>query len=383
MNKVIYIVESRFTERDFHRFGVQSFLDKGVDVYVWDVTTVMNSKAAQAINKNIACNSINIEYFNNQQNVVKSILELDNNAFILSFIPYHLNSISIYRAISKKNIRYSLIRAYSNIFADTASSTRSFLSIVKKLISINVVMNKLLTRMPLYVFGVSPANYVFTGGLKSNINDILIATDTKVVPIHTLDYDEFLNERVEQCIDKKYIVFIDQNLPFHTDRIYSSQPAVVTPQVYYEELNEFFGYLEHEHKASVVIASHPRADLIKAKEFFLGREVIIQKTAVLIKNSLFAIIHYSNAVNYCVLYEKPFILITTDELNASGNGVFVSALEKRFVKKSSNVTSKEYLTKPLALNVDTNIYNSYARDFIKDNNNDIKFWDVVVKTIGI
>ena len=163
LNKVIHIVEARFTERDFHRYGVQNFLDKSIDVVVWDVTAVMSRKVAQSISKDIACNYKNIEYFDSKRELIKSIMRLEDSVFILSFIPYNLNSNYIYRAISKNNIRYSLIREYSSIFVDLTNVHRSFISVIRKIILIKPVMNFLLIRMPLGFLRVRPANFVFTG----------------------------------------------------------------------------------------------------------------------------------------------------------------------------------------------------------------------------
>jgi hypothetical protein len=387
LNKVIYIVESRFTERDFSRFGVQHFLNKGVDVFVWDIMAIMNSKAAQAIDKSVACGYRNIEYFENQKALTKSIMQLEGSVFILSFIPYHLNSFSLYRAMSIKGISYSLIRAYTNIFADTAgivSGSRSFIGILSKIISIMPLMNKLLTNIPLSVLGVSPAKFVFTGGLKSNVSDLLITEKTEIVPIHTLDYDEFLKEKPKPILNHDYIVFVDQDLPQHYDSLFNSQPAVVSKQKYYKELDDYFQYLEHKYSVPIVVALHPRADLTKAKENFLGRKVVVRKTGALIKTALFAIVHYSNAINYCVLHKKPFVLTTTDELEVSDDAVFVRVLEKFFSKVAINLSKKQYVTMPFSLDVDANNYSQYKRDFIKANDDhDDEFWVVAIEKIGI
>jgi len=387
LNKVIYIVESRFTERDFSRFGVQHFINKGVDVFVWDIMAIMNSKAAQAIDKSIACGYRNIEYFENQKALTKSIMQLEGSVFILSFIPYHLNSFSLYRAMSIKGISYSLIRAYANIFADTAgivSGSRSFIGILSKIISIMPLMNKLLINIPLSVLGVSPAKFVFTGGLKSNVSDLLITEKTEIVPIHTLDYDEFLKEKPKPILNHDYIVFVDQDLPQHSDSLFNSQPAVVSKQKYYKELDDYFQYLEHKYSVPIVVALHPRADLTKAKENFLGRKVVVRKTGALIKTALFAIVHYSNAVNYCVLHKKPFVLTTTDELEVSDDAVFVRVLEKFFSKVAINLSKKQYVTMPFSLDVDANNYSQYKRDFIKANDDhDDEFWVVAIEKIGI
>ena len=179
-------------------------------------------------------------------------------------------------------------------------------------------------------------------------------------------------------------MFVDQDLPQHSDSLFNSQPAVVSKQKYYKELDDYFQYLEHKYSVPIVVALHPRADLTKAKENFLGRKVVVRKTGALIKTALFAIVHYSNAVNYCVLHKKPFVLTTTDELEVSDDAVFVRVLEKFFSKVAINLSKKQYVTMPFSLDVDANNYSQYKRDFIKANDDhDDEFWVVAIEKIGI
>jgi hypothetical protein len=36
--KIIYLIESPFNKRDYERFGIETFIQDGFEVYVWDFT---------------------------------------------------------------------------------------------------------------------------------------------------------------------------------------------------------------------------------------------------------------------------------------------------------------------------------------------------------
>ena len=79
--------------------------------------------------------------------------------------------------------------------------------------------------------------------------------------------------------------------------------------------------------------------MIKAKKNFLNRSIFQNKTAHLIRNSKFSIIHHSTALSYCVLSKKPVIFITNNDLKKSW-------LQREIVFSASQLRNK-------VLNIDT------------------------------
>ena len=44
VSKIIYFVGAPFNKRDYKRFGVDTFIEEGFEVFVWDVTPLLYSK---------------------------------------------------------------------------------------------------------------------------------------------------------------------------------------------------------------------------------------------------------------------------------------------------------------------------------------------------
>ena len=135
----------------------------------------------------------------------------------------------------------------------------------------------------------------------------------KDIFIHNQDYDKFLicqknsAENIEVLEEKKYIVFVDQGGATHPDvkmNIYGER--------YISELNHLFSMVERQYGLPVIVALHPKANY-KGDEFG-NRKMIRGKTDILIKNCQLALIHYSTAMSWIVLWKKPFIIITNNNL---------------------------------------------------------------------
>lgn len=118
----------------------------------------------------------------------------------------------------------------------------------------------------------------------------------------------------------KYIVFLDQNFPYHphlkTENPSVDFDALVEP--YFNSLNRFFDKLEDTYKCKVVIAGHPTAQLNGEKPFGT-REVICFKTAELVKDSKAVCLHSSYSVSFAFLFDKPFCLLTNKAVRQSSN----------------------------------------------------------------
>ena len=232
--------------------------------------------------------------------------------------------------------------------------------------------------MPPWLFGVRYADLVFSGGDKSRFSNPLIGVNTRVVDIHANDYDIFLENPPKKSLDDKYAVFIDQNLPFNTDPLFTKSATVATASNYFPSLTNFFDQLEKKLRMPIKIAAHPRANFDSISKVFGDRELLQGETASLINNSSLVIAHYSNAVNFAVLYRKPLIFITTDELNTSFRRPAIEAVSSHFKKHPINVDSDKEIDWKGEMNVDSGIYDQYIFNFIKKPKTPERFfWQVV------
>jgi len=206
--------------------------------------------------------------------------------------------------------------------------------------------------------------------------------------VHGLDYDSYLRERdYSGPVDPNRGVFLDSYFPFHPDFVYSEYSPGITFCKYYPLLCDFFDYLEQKLSTHIVIAAHPRSHYEDRPDFFGGRPVIRGRTAELVKQSGFVLLHNTVAINYAVLFKKPMIFTTTDEINRSfshpsAEGPSVDWLASFFGKKAHNLNNKIEIDIEKELILNEKAYHAYRNAYIKkDGSEELPFWQIVANGI--
>jgi hypothetical protein len=385
INKFILLVSSPFSSRDYVRYGIDTLKANGFDTEVWNVGKVVNKYAYEKY-ANLS-GKFEIETVFNTKNEFFECCRQLEPAFFFIAVVYNLNSLFLFRMLSSSRQTYSISISYpdsASVKAVGVGETKvlkqnkvRFFSKLKE-ISLKKISDKILFTIPTWVFGVRHANVAFAGGDKSRFSNPLIGLRTQVVNIHVNDYDTFLENPPSKSLGEKYAVFIDQNLPLNTDPLYTKTARVVTVSNYFPSLTKFFDRLERELGIPVKIAVHPRAEYDSVPGVFGGRELLKGKTAGLVNDSSLVIAHYSYAINFAVLYKKPLIFITTNELKASFRKAATEAISSHFGKYPINVDGNNGIDWKREMIVDTGIYDQYVFDFIKKPGTPKQlFWHVV------
>jgi len=236
-----------------------------------------------------------------------------------------------------------------------------------------------------YIYSIPPATFCFLGGESSLIEHPLVNSITKLIWCHTLDYDLYLNNVTRGYLDEKgiYAVFLDEYLPFHQDYVIHQLDTPTSPEVYFSKLNTFFDLVELKLGLKVVIAAHPSSFYEQHPDYFSGRTIAKYKTIDLVKSAKLVLAHGSTSLNFAVLFQKPVILLTTNEIRHS------------FLQKNINAF-QSWLNCPLVivenatevnlsyeeLKINHNAYQRYKEHFIKQSGSDnIPAFQIVINTL--
>ncbi|AHM58428.1 hypothetical protein D770_00770 [Flammeovirgaceae bacterium 311] len=163
-----------------------------------------------------------------------------------------------------------------------------------------------------------------TVGVKSYEPDYLMVTNVKQVPqsfpqdkviiTHADDYNIHLlkkNIDVDTSLQDA-IVFLDQMLYFHPDfRNLGEDKKDV--EDYYYNLNKVLDDLSRTYGKPVVVAGHPEADKNpQYSEKFKGKKFVVGKSVSLVRHAALVVSHYSTAVNFAAIYDKPLLLLVSN-----------------------------------------------------------------------
>ena len=390
ITKIIYLIESPFNRRDYERFGIDIFIRDGFEVYVWDFTPFLHPQVDGSVIPPDPVEYKNLMRFNSKGDAIAAISKEGVDCFVVSLIPYHIVTFSIFRQISKSNIAYSVIMSNS---IPNPYSNKSKKDLFKKLkcrltpkkikrLTPRKLIDYFFIRISPFLFGVSPATFALAGGAKSSIKMSLVNSKTEVLWIHTLDYDIYLDDKESVQGETKMAVFLDEYSPFHPDFIHLGTSPAVTADEYYPLLCKFFNYVEEELGLNVVIAAHPRSHYEKLPDFFQGRKVIRGKTFELVKNSNLVILHCSTSINFPVLYKKPMIFAMMDSLEKTVYEGFISKFASYFRKTPINISRNISIDLGKEFFIDEEGYAKYKHDFIKiEGTEELPFWQVVSNKI--
>jgi hypothetical protein len=186
---------------------------------------------------------------------------------------------------------------------------------------------------------------------------------SKIVPINSFDYDLFLKRKSEIQIVKNYCVFLDQYYPFHPDFIVSEHNSI-NPKVYYDSLNKLFDEIKKKFKMDVVIAAHPKAEKYKSKNYFKNNHFYFNKSIDLVKNAQFVIAHNSASISLAVLYYKPLIFLTSNDIKKMLPGSYANIVTFSEVLKSTLINMDNYNVDDININHNFESYRDFKYKYL-------------------
>jgi hypothetical protein len=380
---IIIVCDTEFTARDYEREGIETLLSHGFGVEVWDTSRVVHPEVQNPNTSSVRFpGGIVHKKFIDRDEFAYAVRSLDSNALVLCNIAYYWSTLFLFRSLSRRNLRYA-VRV-----TDTLPKARRFsdpFTLEAPRRALYFIANKLLLRF-YSSLGVQPARFLLAGG-ETSCQSPLYPIDfqggkTQLVPLHALDYDTYLQVRDRDIPDGDAIaVFLDGNDFYHLDLRYMGQAVPSWIETYFSNLRAFFDHVEKALGVRIVIAAHPLSQYTPAQRACFGeREVILGKTAELVKRCSFVIIHASTAVNLAILFQKPILFITDHNYERYPPGPYIEAMAEELGKKPI------YLDEPLTIDwgrelaVDKAVYHSYRRSYIKmDGSPDLPIWEIFAR----
>jgi len=278
---VILLVSWPLNERSYTRLGLDVLDERNIEYSVINLSRLLYGE------KMVSLDKFSKKYHEIMITSWKELIfYLQKEKYLFNFLNMKKETFRVFWILKRLNISYI---SFSNMPLPIANKKeRQLLHLLLKPASYGAVVKK--TNM-------------FPFSLKK----------TEFINIHSIDYDTML--RFEQTphqrlIDQKYIVFLDQNLPYHFDFIRNKEKPYVSPENYYHILNQYFFEVEQVTGKKVVIALHPSSEKEKYDDFIS----IKHETINLIKYADAVLMHSSTAVSFAVLYQKPISMIATEEM---------------------------------------------------------------------
>ena len=391
MNKVVYLIEQPLSIWNYNRFGIQNWLDRGWNVEVWDLTQFLNPVIFEIFkNNNVeikkfdGCIPISSESILKQQcsSVNKPTYYVDglSNDSPHARIKKYLAQIGVTRIMSYLGFMPPLYLGGGA--SDKLSSRIIRFGLLIKSGPVNAI-KWIINRVQMkFVSSLFKPGIIVVSGEKSIPKN---TGSAEIIAAHNLDYDLFLNLKdTDDIVTQEYAVFIDQNINFHSDWILSEEISATTPDKYFPAVTQVLKIISIELHVSLFIAGHPRSSNRKITQEYFGRiPVRYGATAEQIKSCKFVVGHNSTSLQLAILFNKPVIFLTTNELKLNNIGAHISVMASMFGKKEINIDNDlSDIDWQKELFVDEAKYSEYRKKYIKmDGSPEKQSWDIVIDHI--
>jgi hypothetical protein len=391
VKKVVYLIEQPLDERNYDRFGIQRWIDRGWLVEVWDLTPLLHPRVWQAHIESAGKLKEFSHYFpvRSRDFQYKQCANCGRVDYFIDFAGDDYFSIRIKRRLIKLGATRVLC-ATGSIPGPEAGQTSTYADKIRKAVAAGPVKSiKLLTSAAIRRFtlgSIQPGLIVVSGE-----TSVPSATHgNKLVRAHNLDYDIYIEiAGITGVSAGDYAVFIDQDYCFHPEYAYQNSSNMVTPEKYFAAVCKGLNKISTELSVGLKIAAHPRAAYRhRASDYFQGIPIEYGKTAEMVKNCKVVVCHDSTAIQFAVLFAKPVIFVTTDQLNgqffdaafkSESIARFAAELGKSVINLDRNLDAVDWARE---LDIDSRKYASYKNKFIKMHGSpEIPFWEIVINYV--
>lgn len=367
--KVLYFINQPLDERNYYRFGFENWLKNDYDVECWIFGNYkFNYKDYEKLK---SINKLFLVFnFSFKQLFIFLLKRKLKNFYIVDYSGSFILPLFILKILC--------LGGGQKVLLDVNSNPNKLNFRKHQKIYFKNLIYKIMNYCFYNLFFVYP-HYVFLSGKVSKEN-FKKNKKSKIFEINNLDYDEYL-KLSNNIVKSDYILFLDQAYPNHPDFKRYKLSFVVNEQKYWNSIFKFLDNLSLKYKLPVKVALHPKNIKIDNK-IMVKYDTHLNNTAKLVKDSSLVIAHDSSSVQYAVLWQKPIIFISTDELERSKEHFnyicnYANALNKKVVNIDKNI---DFIDESF-LNIDKKIYKLYEENYIKSYDMPVSYWDKVISTL--
>ena len=391
--RFIMVVESPLTQRDEARFGFDILATRGFVTEVWDVSRlVLPGSNMQWVDGPRFTKTILVEDFRRFEALAKGLSSFD---VMLLCAGFDENFSRLKPAVAEKYWR-TLAQVRCCIGALKVGSIPELNAWQSRGLALRALWRRphlLVSRLGMRIVRARAAHrdlpnpsrqpmpeldFVWTDTNAAGIDPRLIGDTTRVVYIHTLDYDQVLTVQGSE-VAEPITVFIDCMGPSHPDYLTHSIHYSLSMVRYRDQICQALDLLENSLGFPTVVAAHPRAEPGTMEPWYGGREVRYGETAELVaRSSLTATADPSTAVGLAVALRKPLVFFTSRHLQAE-NRLLLTKFSHELDAPLIRIGSKRPIRLP---SVNPVAYARYMERYVKRPGTPSKaFWEVAADDI--
>ena len=407
LKKIIFLIPSAIIQFDYNRYGVEYWENKGYCVEIW----ILRSVVYPHVEDEQELFSGNIKDIRDIS-IFKKYIKENKNAIYFDWLGGNIspNKYKIRRIMARYKLQFEFFYINPGMSCNTSTDCenhhswrdryhrrvkemgykRTFVFYILEIFK--RIQSKYISSIGYKILSENQPRHLYLSARKAFDNVPLIYRDAPIVYTHATDYENFLDveykkKKDDLGINGEYILYVDQGMTNHPD-FYKYAGKSIDESVkkdYISRINDFFSMLEKKFNCPVVIAAHPRVDY--SQNIYISRKVIKNNTQMLISKAKLVLIMYSTALDYVVLYKKPFIAIEdpfiADILGENTHRNVYDVYKMDFNIEVYNLQKSKINQIGNYIKNYDDTYEQFIRDYIIDDssNRQLYFWQKVEQTL--
>ncbi|MDN3679444.1 hypothetical protein QWZ04_03750 [Vibrio tapetis subsp. quintayensis] len=316
--KFWYISIVRVSEREYLSFGLKKLADLGFPVHIVDISEI-EWNLSDVVPSIVTPDHVECSICHTIDDYEKLMHNVDENDILI----FNGNAkLKLHKLAMKKSncVGIQLMGAQPNSVVERKS-------ILDKL-SGKSVKNIVAQLFKIWTYKRQKYSYDFvqSGGIKAKDNYLGVGTKTDILQGQSFDGFSAYHQKSEISHDTlPYILLIDQCLPFHSDNVKVGYNIENEADGYFTRLENFMVRVENKFGLRVLISPHPRMKDHPAYKRYIGKRAVYDKsTNELVQRCAWCLTHYSTALSYAVIYDKPVVMLDDEILKKNERGVLKS-----------------------------------------------------------
>jgi hypothetical protein len=303
-SKIIYICYVPLTIKFESDFFINELIECGFTVEYWDVTGLFHDNL-------FVWDSVKREYIKkimSYKELEQKIIKEGKDVIYFFLMYYQWRTLRLLRLLSKHNCTLYYL-AWGLLPSLEKSNIKKYLNKIRDIKNICGNLADIITTTIRKIGLVKYYDVVFVAGSKAGE---IFRGHSRIVNVNHWDYDDYMIKRdlKQRLVSSKYCLFLDDGLPDHPDFELIGR-KMLEPVKYISAMNRLFDIIKNKYGLEIIIALHPKSN--QEEKGFKGRKCFRYKTDELSRDCEVAITHASTSLSFPVLYEKPVILLYTDE----------------------------------------------------------------------
>jgi hypothetical protein len=374
---LIFLIESHLDQRDYIRFGIE-YLSSRYKVQILDCTHFVYPRLITQLNARIDDSYQYKSILNNRD--LAEVNPIGVHGIVIDFLGETVLGNVVRRHVLKNGGLRVVVLAGKLHLTQLPLMNR-----LKKLLlkgwsfnTIKIVALQVARALDRGLKPVRPVDLLVHGG--GSNRDVIRAKSVKYA--HSFDYDRWRS--LLPCgLTDNYALFLDEDIAYHPDYARFGVKPPVKESTYYSAINRFFSEYERYTGIPVYVAVHPRAQYSKRPYLWGNRKLLHGQTPEAVNGASQIFVHFSTAISFAILANKPITHLISNELVKSYLGHQIIGISQFLNTPLVNIDCELHKDCGLNLNqIDNTRYQIYRNMYLKaECSEEASLWEIIANEV--